>query len=275
MDSDSGSYIMITGAGGGLGSSFALACARKGEALILIDRLPDISDLIQFLRQNHPVDILYFHCDLADTDARQALIKKIRTSGIKLHGLINLVGREIEGRFDTRTREEVLSLIQLNTAAMVDLSLAALNQRSLERRFNMINVASMAGFFPMPHKAIYASTKRFIISFSIALREEIKSFGNVLVLCPAGLPTNPESMKKIFLQGFWGRLTAQDTTQVVQKTLSRAEKNKAIYIPGFTNRFLVGLSRLLPEPLLARYLAKRWSKTEEGLNLWRITQQNK
>jgi hypothetical protein len=271
MKSKPGSYMMITGAGGGLGSAFALACAHRGENLILLDQLPDISDLIHFLEQVNPIKIMYFACDLADTYARQALIEKLRASGIKLHGLINLVGREIEGRFDTLSREQVLSLLQLNTTAMADLSLAVLKQRNPARRFNMINVASMAGFFPMPHKAIYAATKRFIISFSIALREEIKSFGNVLVLCPAGLPTNAESMRKIFLQGFWGRLTAQDTSQVVRKTLRLAEKNKAIYIPGFTNRCLVGLSHMLPETLLARYLAKRWLKTEEGLNLWRIT----
>jgi NADP-dependent 3-hydroxy acid dehydrogenase YdfG len=47
MCNDPSSYFMITGAAGGLGSTFTLACARKGKNLLLVDQNPQISNLIQ------------------------------------------------------------------------------------------------------------------------------------------------------------------------------------------------------------------------------------
>lgn len=100
---------------------------------------------------------------------------------------------------------------------MVDMTYHALYMRAPSEHFMLVNVSSLVGFFPMPYKAVYSSTKRFIINFSLALWKEIESFGNVTMLCPAGLSKNAESMKKIFLQGFWGKVTVQDTSVVVKK----------------------------------------------------------
>jgi hypothetical protein len=93
-------------------------------------------------------------------------------------------------------------MTRLNVEAMIDLSLFALVQRNRTSRFHLVNIASLAGYFPMPSKALYAATKRMIIQFSLGLREEIRGFGNVTVLCPVGVPTHAEVTRKIFLQGF-------------------------------------------------------------------------
>ncbi len=128
-------------------------------------------------------------------------------------GLINVVGQEFEGRFLERSREEIFYMLQLNLHVMVDLTHEILVMRDETSRFLLINVSSLAAFFPMPYKVLYAATKRFILNFSLALRKEIETFGNVTVLCPGGLPPNSEAMKKIFLQGFWGKMTAHDRPQ--------------------------------------------------------------
>jgi hypothetical protein len=200
------------------------------------------------------------------------LLKNLRQKQITFSGLINIVGQEFEGPFLERSREDVLYMLQLNLGTMVDLTHTILKMRDETSRFLLVNVASLAAYFPMPYKAVYAATKRFVLNFSLALRKEIKDFGNVTVLCPGGLPTNSEAMKKIFLQGFWGKITAHDTATVARKTLGAVLKNKAVYTPGFPNRFLVGLSRLLPDPWVADYLSRRWSRKMDGLDLWRLTQ---
>ena len=265
------SFTIITGALGGLGSTFAYECARRGSDLILIDRSPEVEPLLDYLSEHFSVKIRYYVCDLADHAARSNLLNKLTHEGFHYSGLINVVGQEIEGEFLSRTRNEIRYMLQLNLEAMIDLTLFALNLHDPEQKFQLINVASLAGFFPIPHKAVYSSTKRFIIHFSQALREEIRDFGNVTVLCPGGLPTNAEAMKKIFLQGFWGKMTAHDTHQVVKRTLKKAQRNVPIYIPGTTNRFLVLLARILPANWMARYLSKRWQNKQNRLDYWRIT----
>lgn len=111
-----------------------------------------------------------------------------------------------------------------------------------------------------------------MINFSLSLREEICDFGNVTVVCPAGLPTTAEAMQKIFLQGFWGKITAQDTNVTVRRSLSKVRRNVAIYIPGTMNKLLVSFSRLLPESWLAAYLAHRWGKHQQDFDYWRMTE---
>lgn len=264
------SFTIITGALGGLGSTFAYECASRGSNLILIDRSHEGQPLLEYLTENFPGEIRFYICDLSDHAARSDLLQKLTNEGFHYKGLINVVGQEIEGQFLTRTHEEVQYMLHLNLEAMVDLSLFALNRHDPEQKFQLINVASLAGFFPIPHKAVYSSSKRFIIHFSQALREEIRDFGNVTVLCPGGLPTNPEAMKKIFLQGFWGKMTAHDTHQVVKHTLKKSRRNVPIYIPGAANKLLVLLSRILPANWMAKYLSKRWHNKQNRLDYWRI-----
>ncbi len=268
------SYTIITGGLGGLGSAFAIECARQGKNLILIDQYEQGGDLINYIQGQHGVKVNYLPCDLSDADARFKLFQELINSKINTNGLFNVVGREFEGSFQERTRDEMMQLINLNIGAMVDMTYHALQIRASSERFMLVNVASLAGFFPMPFKALYSSSKRFIINFSLALWKEIESFGNVTVLCPAGLPTNAESMKKIFIQGFWGKITAQDTSVVVRKTMTKVQKNIPVYIPGLPNKLMVLLARLLPERMLAAYLAKRWSGKQEELEIWRISDEH-
>ncbi|MFW5714580.1 MAG: SDR family NAD(P)-dependent oxidoreductase [Brevefilum sp.] len=265
MDS---SYTIITGALGGLGCAFAYECASEGTNLILVDRPPDGSPLVDYLSEHFPVDLQYFACDLADLEARSDLFNKLENKNLHYSGLINIVGQEIEGKFLERQRDEVLYMLHLNIEAMIDLSLFALNRLDPSQKFLLINVASLAGFFPIPYKTVYSSTKRLIINFSQALREEIRDFGTVTVLCPGGLPTNPEAMKKIFLQGFWGKITAHDTHHVVRRTLKKARRNVPVFIPGTANNILVFLARFIPASWTARFLSKRWESKKNQLDFW-------
>ena len=266
------SYMLITGGLGGLGTAFAMECAHRGYNLLLVDRHPNADDIMEFIKARYPIDIQYLSCNLADPDSREALLEKFHQKKFVFSGLVNIVGQEFEGPFLERSREEILYMLQLNLGVMVDLTHAVLKRRDETKRFLLVNVASLAAYFPMPYKALYAATKRFVLNFSLALRKEIKDFGNVTILCPGGLPTNSEAMKKIFLQGFWGKITAHDTAHVAKNTLDYVNKNKAIYTPGFPNRLLAGLSRLLPETWQADYLSRRWRKKMDGLDLWRLTQ---
>jgi short-subunit dehydrogenase len=172
--------------------------------------------------------------------------------------LINVAGMDYEGAFLERTREQVLHILRLNVEATLDTTYAILNLRDPEQRFRLINVCSMAAYFPMPYKAVYAATKRFLLDFSLALAEEIQPFGTVTALCPAGLPTTPEVMQAIFAQGFWGLATTVDPRKVARKTIDKALKGRRVYIPGWLNQFLHGLGALAPVGLAVHFVGNRW-----------------
>ncbi len=128
----------------------------------------------------------------------------------------------------------------------------------------LINVCSLAAFFPMPYKALYAASKRFLLDFTISLGEEISGFGSTTALCPAGLPTNPQVMRAIFAQGFWGKMTTVDLRQVTHLTIESALKGRKVVIPGWINLWLQKMGLLLPPIVLAHLLGKRWKQSYEN-----------
>jgi uncharacterized protein len=134
--------------------------------------------------------------------------------------------------------------------------------------FRIINVASLAAFYPMPVKATYAASKRFLLDFSLALREEVHDLGaTVTVLCPAGLPTTPECIQGIEAQGWVGQLTTQNVGRVAHQTINAALAGRAVVIPGFANRMLQLLGGLVPRRVLVTLLGRRWksARARRGL----------
>lgn len=253
-----GSYILITGALGGFGGALVHECARRGYDLYLTDRAPEASQFVQSIIDRYRIQVRYRPCELTSREARIEFITALREEQCQFWGLINVAGRDFEGAFLDQSREQLLYLIDLLIEAMVDLSHSVLKLRDPQRRFMLINVSSLAGFFPMPFKATYSAAKGFIKGFSRALREEIKPFGNVLVVSPAGLPTTIESRRKIHAQGLWGRLTSMDTQVVARRTIERALEEKASYVPGLINRVLAQLGGILPDHIITEFIGKRW-----------------
>jgi hypothetical protein len=140
--------------------------------------------------------------------------------------------------------------------------------RDPDRKFMLINVCSLAAISPMPYKATYAATKRFLLDFSQAIREEIKDIGTVTALCPAGLPTTPENMERIFAQGLLGRITTVDTKSAAHKTLELALKGREVYIPGWINQMMADISVMIPVSLKIRLVGGRWRTAQQEVNPW-------
>ncbi len=257
-----GSYILITGALGGFGGALVHECARRGYDLYLTDRAQEASSFVQSITDQYGIQVRYRPCELTSRESRTEFINTLVEEQCQFWGLINVAGRDFEGAFLDQSREQLLYLIDLLIEAMVDLSHSILNLRDLQRRFMLINVSSLAGFFPMPYKATYSAAKGFIKGFSRALREEIKSFGNVLVVSPAGLATTIESRRKIHAQGVWGKLTTMETQIVARRTIECAMKEKASYVPGLINRMIARLGRALPDRFITEFVSKRWQAVQ-------------
>lgn len=255
-------FTLITGASGGLGKAFSVECAKLGHNLFLTDLYEDkLAILARTLESTYAVEVMCFPCNLTDIEERQKIFSKIENSGIQLSMAINVAGMDYEGSVETLSSNMISTVIRLNTEATLDITrFVAASPHTGD--FHIINVASMAGFFTMPLKAMYSASKRAIIQFSLAVREEIKQKGgHVLVLCPAGLRTMPQVIASIDSQGFMGRITTIDTGKVAYITIKRAMRNKPRYIPGIINMVLVSLSKPVPEMLKAKLIYKRWSVT--------------
>jgi len=251
-------YLMISGATGGLGSALVVECAKRGYNLYLTDISEEGAQFARSIAEIYRIDVRYRACDLTSNPARQDLFDQLQSEGCNFWGLVNVAGLDNEGAFLEKTRQQILGIIQVDIESTVDMTHAILELRAQDRRFMLINVCSLAGFFPMPYKATYSASKRFLIEFSRAINEEIRDFGSVTALCPSGLPTTPASLRKISAQGFWGKITMMNVETVAHKTIEYGLRGKAVYIPGFWNRVFRWLGMLIPPALVAKYIGKRW-----------------
>lgn len=255
-----GSLVLITGATGGLGKAFAVECASRGWNLFLTDLRPEaLESLAGGLRRTYGVQVESFPADLTDPASREALFTTLQTSRRQFWMLINVAGTDFEGFFYERSRLQVRTIVRLNIEGTVEMTRALLEHRDPLATFRIINVASLAAFYPMPVKATYAASKRFLLDFSLALNEELHHLGvTVTALCPAGMPTNPETIEGIEAQGLAGLLTTQNTGSVVVQTLDAALQGKPVCIPGALNRALQVLGGLLPPRWIAALVNRRW-----------------
>ena len=176
-----------------------------------------------------------------------------------------MAGLDYEGLFRERRREQIRSILRVNIEGTLEVTHALLERRDPRFIFRIINVGSLAGFYPMPVKATYAASKRFLLDFSIALREELRPQGvTVTILCPAGMPTTASCIQGIEAQGIMGQLTTQDVGGVAAQTLDQALRGRAVFIPGGINRVLWLVGSLVPPALLAKLIGWRWRKTSKG-----------
>ncbi|MBN1304664.1 MAG: SDR family NAD(P)-dependent oxidoreductase [Anaerolineales bacterium] len=257
------SYVCITGAAGGLGKAFATECASRGWNLYLTDLSADsLAAVAGGLARMYAVDIRTYPCDLTDPEARQAFWEQVREQRICFHFLVNVAGLDFEGPFFERSNDELRKIMRLNIEATVEMTRSSLGFNAPDRHYQIVNVCSLAAFYPMPVKAVYAASKRFLLDFSLALNEELKPRGvSVLALCPAGLPTTVACIEKINAQGWMGRVTTMNVGQVATRTIDLALQRRAIYIPGILNQVLRILGGFFPATLIASLVGRRWQDT--------------
>lgn len=113
----------------------------------------------------------------------------------------------------------------------------------------------------MPYFAVYSATKAMLTNFFTALHYElIKDGVNVTAVLPGGVYTRPDVCADIKGQGLWGKLSAKTPDYVAKKSVKASDKNKIKCIPGFFNRFLYFLMKLVPKRIVLKFIANRWKK---------------
>lgn len=254
---------LVTGATGGLGKAFALECAARGYDLFLTDLNPAVlATLATGIQRQHPVAVDYAACDLADPEGIAALWSGIADRGLLFSLLINVAGLDYEGEFHTIDTARLNHIVRLNVESVIAMIQQTLAHRQPEVRLHIINVSSLAAFNPMPVKAVYAASKRFLLDLSLALDRELAGQGvRITALCPAGMPTNEICIRGIAAQGWAGRITTVNVGTVAHRCLSQAFAGRRVYIPGPLNQVVRLLSGMLPRRAVTGLIFRRWCRS--------------
>ena len=257
--------VLITGAAGGLGRAMAVECAKRGYNLFLTDiNAHGLQSIRLGLERQYGITVATKCCDLTSNNSVDGLTSVLDRHAIRFDMLLNVAGIDFEGGFQSIGREQIVSIVNLNDAATLRITHAILERRRGNKPFYAVFVSSLASMFPMPLKATYAASKRFLLDFALALRQELKhENANVLVLCPGGMVTTEDVAAAIDAQGFWGSITTNPLEKVAKKTIDRVLAGEAQYVPGAFNRLLSVLGGIIPRRIVAAAIHRRWNSTQK------------
>lgn len=264
-ETDRRGATLVTGAAGGIGCELSRQFARHGHDVILVDRDGEGMATVEDALEHESGDVAAtIDIDLTDEDAADRIVARVEERELRVETLVNNAGAPVYGRFtetdfaDTAGGGE-RAAIRLNVEA-----LTALTDRFVGRMVDrgagrILNTASLAGVYPVPTAAVYGGTKAYVLSFSLALADELAEEGvTVTALCPG------ETATAFLRRGGMDRSAvsadeSMDPEVVARAGYAGATAGKRIVVPGLRNRARYHLARVVPRSVGARLSRWVWS----------------
>jgi uncharacterized protein len=249
---DRPTVTLVTGASAGIGRELARLAAADSTTLVVVarrrDRLETLADELSGAHAG--LTVLPWACDLAEAAERRALLAGLAAKGIAVDHLINNAGAGDNGPFHSLDPRRLATQLELNVTAVHDLLLALLPGMVERRRGRVLNVASTAGFQPIPWMATYGATKAFVLHLSEALAVELRPHGvTVTCLCPGRTATEFFTAADGFDDIAFNRLPAADPGRVAERGYRGMLRGETLVVPALRDRVTAVAARLSPRRL--------------------------
>jgi len=240
-------YALITGASSGIGLELAYIMAEKGHHLILVARREAVlQDLKNHLEKSFQVTVEIVAMDLSIPGQTQTLYQHCVNNQLTVNCLINNAGFGDYGKFDVSKLEIYQNMLQLNIAALTELTALFVRDMTQRKSGRILNVGSLAAFQPCPNFAVYAATKAYTMQFTEALNYELRGTGLSVTLLSPGITET----------GFFSRSNLADAAIVKNGMMNARTVAMAGYqammvgklnvIPGWKNNILAFGSKTMP-----------------------------
>lgn len=246
------SIAVITGASSGMGKKYAEKLCSSNNRFDEIWLIARRFEPMQKLADEHPEQkFKILTIDLAKSEDVLQYEEALNTEPVSIKLLINNAGFGKTGAFYKSDIEQQLGMIDVNVRALT--AFTHISLKHMKKGSKIINMASVSGFMPQPYFTVYAATKAYVISFSRALRAELKDKDiKVLAVCPGPVETeffNISGPVNALKKGFF-----EDADAVVLKALRDLGKGKNISVKGVPMNALKLMAKLLPHSIIMRFI---------------------
>lgn len=263
-----GGTALVTGASAGIGAAIARELAARGHALTLVARREErLRSLAAELNGEHGVEAQVIACDLSDAGERDRLQTETARRGRWVEILVNNAGFGSRGDFVSNDTGRMLGMVRTNVEAVVDLSGRFLPGMVERGRGAVINMASTSAFQPLPGTAVYAASKAFVLSFSEAVRTELRGSGvTVTAVCPGPIRTEfTEAAGMAGVESSTPEVVWMSAEELARHAVDAADAGKRVVVPGALNRVGSILGRYSPRSLALPIAQAVWrSGTSRG-----------
>ena len=250
---------LITGASQGLGRAFADECAARGMDLFLV-ALPGsgLPQVAQCIESEWDVRAEWLEMDLTGEDAPETLLAALDARGFQSDLLINNAGIGSIGLFGESPIEGHDAVMKLNMLGLVRLTHRLIPSLVKRESAYILNVASLGAFFPMISLPVYSATKSFVLTFSLALREELRGAVGVGTLCPNTIRNDRATNEYVDTLPLVCRRACLYPTEIARAGMDGLLRGKAVIVPGFLNKLLRVIGPFVPRQLVTAVVRSLW-----------------
>ncbi len=253
--------IVVTGASSGMGREFMLQILDKEREIDEVWAIARREDRLKDLKAKISNKIVPIKLDLTNEKDLLKYKERLETEKPNIIILANCAGFGVFDHSENVRTDVKLNMIDLNVkapVALIDYSLPYMKENS-----KIMNIASCAGFQPIPYINDYAATKSFLLSYSRALNQELKYRGiHVLAVTPYWTKTeffdraiDRRKKKEVVIK----YVAMYDPARVMKLAIKDLYKKKDVSCYGGMNKFQRVLTKLLPHSLVM----KVWSSQQK------------
>jgi short-subunit dehydrogenase len=237
---------LVTGASSGIGAELARVFAQHGHEVVMVARneaqLSTLADGIGAAGHPRPHVLAL---DLGRLDAGARVGHELAARGMEPAFVVNNAGFGLAGAAAELDRDEQLAMVDLNVRSLTELSLRWL-ESLIRHHGGLLNVASVAGFFPGPTMAVYYASKAYVLSFTEALSRELEPKGvRVTALCPGPVATAFQQRAGL-ASNETPPLLGQSAAKVARDGYAGLMAGRRVVIPGIGNKLVAAVPRLMP-----------------------------
>ena len=257
---------LVTGGSSGIGLSCANALRSGGWRVFTLSR-----------REDGPGGFEHIRGDVSEPEECRQAVEAVLASSGRLDLLVNCAGFGISGAAEFTPDGEAESQVRVNLFGTANMCKAVIPQMRQQGGGRILNVSSFAALTPIPFQIWYSVSKAGINSFTMALANELRSFGisvaavmpgdtrtgftDVRRKCPEGdevyrgaISRSVEKMEKDERGGM-----SPDVAGSLVARLAEKKSLAPLYTVGFGYKCLALLFKLLPAALSNRILGMMYA----------------
>jgi len=246
-------YALITGTTSGIGYELAKLFAADHYNLVIVGRNEqELDNRAREFRQAG-IEVVTIEKDLFDNQQAASLYADVKNLGIEIEVLVNNAGQGVYGEFKDTDIERELDIINLNISALVILTKSFLQDMVSRNSGKILNLASIASKTPGPWQSVYHGTKAFVLSFTEAIREELKETNiTVTALLPGATDTDFFNKADMLdSKAVQDKDALSDPADVAKDGYAALMSGKDKVTSGLKNKIQVGMGNITPDSMVA------------------------
>ncbi|MEJ6564227.1 MAG: SDR family oxidoreductase [Burkholderiales bacterium] len=261
LDKKNRKVALITGASGGIGREIAEILLVKGYDLLLVARslgkLEEVREKFKSIARDQTVTVL--QADLSHSESPKMIFDFASDRNISVDILVNNAGVGMSGAIDEYSEEALLKMILLNIFSLTALCKYFTPQMKERRSGNILNIASLGGYQPVPYLAAYAASKSYVLNFSDAIAMELEDYG-ISVSCYSPGLTDTQFFDRADINennNFYAKKMRVSPKVVAQDAVEKMLRGKLSSIYGFKNNALAFLTQITPSRNIIARITKK------------------